>query len=138
MYLGLLVLKGTSISMSINLCLTVKVCPKFKFILYRVCVPTLRRQASSSSRRSGDSFEILDIPFDAHVLPGCGKRVECFLPVVCVADEDEINALVTSVVCQRHVCNIPLPVVGVSLARSSTTAKVVIGWAEANDSIVRI
>ena len=122
--------------MSINLCLTVKVCPKFKFILYRVYVLTSRRQASSSSRTSGDSFETLDIPFDAYVLPGRGKRVECFLPVVCVADEDEINALVTSVV---HVCNIPLPAVGVSLARSSTTAlKVVIGWAEGNDSIVSI
>jgi hypothetical protein len=101
-------------------------------------VLTLRRQASSCSRKSGDSFKTLDIPFDAHVLPGRGKRVECFLPVVCAADEDEINALVTSVVCQRHVCNISLPVVGVSLARSSTTAKVVIGWAEGNDSIVRI
>lgn len=70
------------------------------------------------------------MPFDAHVLPGRGKRVECLLPVVCVADEDEITDLMTSVVCQRYVCNISVPVVGVSLSKSSTIAKIVIGWTE--------
>ena len=72
----------------------------------------------------------LDIPFDAHCLPGRGKRVDCNLPVIGVADEDQIQALITSIVCQRHVLGISLPVVGISLSKYSTTASVVIGWNE--------
>jgi len=72
----------------------------------------------------------LDIPFDAHCLPGRGKRVDCNLPMIGVADEDQIQALMTSIVCQRHVLGISLPVVGISLSKYSTTASVVIGWNE--------
>jgi hypothetical protein len=82
---------------------------------------------------SEDSFVTLDIPFDAHVLPGHGKRVDCRLPVVCAAEEDVIDALVTSTVCQRHVWGISLPVVGISLSKSSSTAKLVVGWIQVDD-----
>ena len=95
----------------------------------------LRRLASTSST-SEDSFVTLDIPFDAHVLPGHGKRVDCQFPVVCAADEDVIDALITSTVCQRHVWGISLPVVGVSLSKSSSTAKVVVGWIQVDDTTV--
>ena len=81
-----------------------------------------------------DSFASLDLPLDAYVTPGRGKRVECCLPVVCAADEEDIEALVTSVVCQRHVWNISLPVVGISLSKSGTTAAIVIGWSEVDAS----
>ena len=91
------------------------------------------RRLASTSSVSEDSFVPLDIPFDAHVLPGRGKRVDCRLPVVCAADEDVIDALVTSTVCQRHVWGISLPVVGVSLSKSSSTAKLVVGWAQVDD-----
>ena len=74
------------------------------------------------------------MPLGAYVIPGRGKRVECCLPVVCAADEDEIESLVTSVVCQRYVWNMPIPVVGVSLSNTGTTAKVVIGWSEVDTS----
>jgi len=77
-----------------------------------------------------DPFATLDLPLGAYVLPGRGKRVECCLPVVCAADEDEIESLVTSVVCQRYVWRIPTPVVGVSLSKTGTTAAIVIGWSE--------
>lgn len=56
--------------------------------------------------------------------------MECSLPVVCAADEDEIESLVTSVVCQRYVWKIPIPVIGVSLSKTGTTATIVIGWSE--------
>ena len=49
--------------------------------------------------------------------------------MVCAADEDEIESLVASVVCQRHVWNIPIPVVGISLFKTGTTT-IVIGWSE--------
>ena len=60
---------------------------------------------------------MLDIPLDAHCLPGRGKRVDCNLPVIGVADEDEIQALMTSIVYQRHVLGISLPAVGISLSK---------------------
>ncbi len=89
---------------------------------------------AGSTFASDDSFVTLDISFDAHVIPGRGKRVDCCLPVVSAADEDEIHELVISVVCQRHAWNISLPVVGVSLSRSGTTSSIVIGWMEIGDS----
>ena len=88
----------------------------------------------ASGRLSTDSFVSLDLPLDAYVTPGRGKRVECCLPVVCAADEEDIEALVTSVVCQRYVWNISIPVVGISLSKSGTTAKIVIGWSEIDTS----
>jgi hypothetical protein len=54
--------------------------------------------------------------------------------VVCAADEDEIESLVTSVVCQRYVWNIAIPVVGVLLSMTGTTASIVVGWSEVDTS----
>jgi len=89
-------------------------------------------------RESYESYVTLDIPFDAHCLPGRGKHVDCNLPVIGVADEDQIQALMTSIVCQRHVLGISLPVVGISLSKYSTTASVVIGWNEVDGEQVLV
>ena len=75
-------------------------------------------------------FVTLDVSLDAHVIPGRGKRVDCLLPVVCAAQEDTIEALVTSVVCQRYVWKMSSPVLGISLSNRSTIARIVLGWAE--------
>ncbi len=56
--------------------------------------------------------------------------MDCLLPVVCAAQEDVVEALVTSVVCQRYVWKMSSPVFGISLSNRSTTARIVIGWAE--------
>jgi hypothetical protein len=71
------------------------------------------------------------------MLPGRGKRVDCRLPVICAADEDEIQDLVISTVCQRHVWGISLPVVGLLLPKTGTVTSIVIGWAtvENDDSV---
>ena len=89
--------------------------------------------ACNHSTSSEVSVDGVGIPLDAHILPGCGKRLNCLLPVVCVAPEHEIEALLTTVVCQRYVLNISLPVVGVSLPASGTTAKIILGWAEGKE-----
>ncbi|KAF5321574.1 hypothetical protein D9619_000678 [Psilocybe cf. subviscida] len=68
---------------------------------------------SAQSKESPPTF--LDIPLDGHVLPGRGHRTHCFLPVLCVADDHNINALVTAVTYQRFVWGIPLPTVGICL-----------------------
>jgi len=86
-----------------------------------------------SSSESKESLHPIEVPFDAHVLPGRGKRLNCLLPVVCAASEDEIEDLLTSVLCQRYILKISLPVVGVSLPRFGTTAKIVVGWTEENE-----
>ena len=92
--------------------------------------------AASESSPSDRPFEILQVPLDGHVTVGSGKRVDCRLPVVSAADEDEIEGLVTSVVCQRFVWNIPLPVIGFSLSASGSTAQLVVGWSECEEKIV--
>jgi len=88
----------------------------------------------ASGKPREDKFESLDLPFDAYVTPGRGKRVDCCFPVICAADEADIEALVTSVVCQRYVWNILIPVVGISLSKSATTAVIIIGWSEVDTS----
>ena len=77
-----------------------------------------------------DSFVTLNVSLDAHVIPGRGKRVDCLFPVVCAAQEDTVESLVTSVVCQRYVWKMSSPVFGISLSNRSTIARIVIGWAE--------
>jgi hypothetical protein len=83
-----------------------------------------------STFASDDSFVTLDISFNANLIPGRGKRVDCCLPV----DEDEIHELVISVVCQHHAWSIGLLVVGVSLSRSKTMSSIVVGWMEIGNS----
>lgn len=93
---------------------------------------------ANGSTPSERSFVALDIPSDSHMLPGRGKRVECHVPVICAADEDEIQDLVISTVCQHHVWGISLPVVGFSLPKTGTIASIVMGWAsiENDDSVM--
>jgi hypothetical protein len=53
-----------------------------------------------------------------------------FLPALCVADRNNINALVTAITYQRYVYGISLPAVGICLYKSSRSifARVVVGW----------
>ena len=94
---------------------------------------------STESKESLEELlEQIDVPLDAHVFPGRGRRLNCLLPIICAAAEDEIKDLVTSVLCQRFVLKIPYPVIGVSLPKGGSTAKIVIGWIEENsDGVVR-
>ncbi|KAF9525860.1 hypothetical protein CPB83DRAFT_858755 [Crepidotus variabilis] len=87
----------------------------------------------STSDASSESFVTLDYPLDAYITPGTGKRVDCKFPVVCAGDEDDIQDLVTSIVCQRHVWGLPTTVVGISLPKKGTHASLLIGWLELKD-----
>ncbi|KAF9481602.1 hypothetical protein BDN70DRAFT_919690, partial [Pholiota conissans] len=70
----------------------------------------------------------LDGPTGGHILPGSGRRVDCVLPVICVADNSNIRALVVSTVYQRYAWGIDFPVVGISIEDTGVIATVVIGW----------
>ncbi|KAF9525861.1 hypothetical protein CPB83DRAFT_858756 [Crepidotus variabilis] len=87
----------------------------------------------STSDASSESFVTLDYPLDAYITPGTGKRVDCKFPVVCAGDEDDIQDLVTSIVCQRHVWGLTTTVVGISLPKKGTHASLIIGWLETKD-----
>jgi hypothetical protein len=78
--------------------------------------------AKVSSTRS------INIPFDAHMLPGHGRRFYAIVPLLCVADEENIISLLSSVLYQRHVWGINEPVVGVVFSRTGTVGRVVLGW----------
>lgn len=86
--------------------------------------------AAGSSAKSKESPRAIELPFDAHILPGRGKWLNCLVPVVCAATEDEIHDLLTSVLYQRYVLNMTRPIVGISLPKFGTTARIIVGWTE--------
>ena len=74
------------------------------------------------------SMPSIDVPFDAHVLPGRGRRLCAILPLLCVADEANITPLMSSVLYQRYVWGIDDPVVGISFSKTGTIGRVLLGW----------
>ncbi|KAG7440399.1 uncharacterized protein BT62DRAFT_938077 [Guyanagaster necrorhizus] len=82
----------------------------------------------SSSTRS------LDMSFQAHVLLGKGRRMDAVLPVICIADRENIMALIASVAYQRRVWGIEEPIVGVILTKDGFSAQVILGWTNPPDT----
>ncbi|GBE81446.1 hypothetical protein SCP_0311750 [Sparassis crispa] len=79
----------------------------------------------TSQELSGPS---IDVPFDAHVLSGSGRRSFVVLPMICVADTDNIRSLVTSVAYQRRIWDIDEPVVGFEVSKFGTVARILLAW----------
>jgi hypothetical protein len=83
----------------------------------------------SESDSSSPRIPSLDVPFEAHILPGRGRRHRCApLPFFCVADSENIEDLMTSVACQRYVWGITQPVVGFELSDRGVEASLIISW----------
>ncbi|KAJ7077154.1 hypothetical protein B0H15DRAFT_569586 [Mycena belliarum] len=93
---------------------------------------------TSSSTTLSTEMEAIDIPLDAHILPGSGIHVSAALPLLCIADEDNMLDLMTSVACQRHVWGIPRPVVGFLHSKTASLAKLVLSWFDPATSTVHI
>ena len=70
----------------------------------------------------------IDVPFDAHVLPGRGRRFWAILPLLCVTDEASISSILSSVLNQQRVWGIFDPVVGVVFSEVGTVEQVLLGW----------
>ncbi|CAL1710271.1 unnamed protein product [Somion occarium] len=73
------------------------------------------------------------LPFDAHMILGRGVRSYLILPILVVADYDNIISLMASTLYQRHVCGIRDPVVGLAFAKYGTVAQVFLGWVSYTD-----
>ncbi|KAG1741780.1 uncharacterized protein EDB91DRAFT_1279845 [Suillus paluster] len=73
---------------------------------------------SADSDSCNGSLDSLDLPLQAHMLPGRGRCLSAVVPVLLVADARNIVPLLSSALYQRHVWGILQPVVG--LCCSST------------------
>ncbi|KAK0202211.1 hypothetical protein DFS33DRAFT_1386500 [Desarmillaria ectypa] len=87
----------------------------------------------SSPPSKASSTSSLDISFHAHVLPGRGRRIDAVLPIICIADRENIVPLICSVAYQRRVWGIDDPVVGIILPRNGFSAQVILGWIDPPD-----
>ena len=84
----------------------------------------------SASASSSSGASCIDVPLEAHVIPGRGRHLYVLLPFLCVADTNHIVDLMSSVACQRHVWGIPTPAIGFALSKSGTTATLVTSWVD--------
>ncbi|KAJ7263684.1 hypothetical protein B0H12DRAFT_1217397 [Mycena haematopus] len=94
--------------------------------------------SSSSSSDASSSIDGIDVPLDAHVIPGCGRHQYVLLPFLCIADANQIVDLMSSVACQRHVWGIPAPAIGFALSKSGTTATLVLSWMDLSTHRVHV
>ncbi|KAF5373354.1 hypothetical protein D9615_007363 [Tricholomella constricta] len=84
--------------------------------------------STSPSTKSVSTRNPILVPFCAHVIPGRGLRTDAVLPVISVAEEDEIQSLLTSVLYQRYVWGIEATAVGIAVSATGTVARVILGW----------
>ncbi|KAG2070359.1 hypothetical protein BDR04DRAFT_1118400 [Suillus decipiens] len=80
------------------------------------------------------SVDSLDLPLQAYMLPGRGRRLSAVVPVLLVADSRNIVPLLCSTLYQRHVWRIRQPVVGLCCSSSGTIAKAIFGWLDSDQS----
>ncbi|KAG5636472.1 hypothetical protein H0H81_007890 [Sphagnurus paluster] len=89
----------------------------------------------SSDTSLDDSVCSLDLPLCAYLLKGCGRRLAALVPVLAVGYAgNHIKSLVTSVLYQRYVCGVDLPLVGVEISATKTSGRVVFGWLEVDSA----
>ncbi|KAJ6451090.1 hypothetical protein C8R47DRAFT_1329775 [Mycena vitilis] len=92
----------------------------------------------SSTLASSNSPPSVDLPLEAHILPGCGRHHFVALPLLCCAGNDSITDLMCSVACQRHVWGINEPVVGFLFSPSGVSATLVLSWVDPITHIVHV
>ncbi|KAG2366678.1 hypothetical protein BDR07DRAFT_442141 [Suillus spraguei] len=89
----------------------------------------------SADSDSSDGFiESLDLPLQAHMLSGRGRRLSAVVPVLLVADSHNIVPLMCSTLYQRRVWGICQPVVGLCCSSTGTIAMAIFGWLDPDQS----
>ncbi|KAG2358622.1 hypothetical protein BDR07DRAFT_1611788 [Suillus spraguei] len=89
---------------------------------------------SADSDSSDGSVESLDLPLQAHMLSGRGRRLSAVVPVLLVADSYNIVPLMCSTLYQRRVWGIRQPVVGLCCSSTGTIATAIFGWLDPDQS----
>ncbi|KAG2354130.1 hypothetical protein BDR07DRAFT_1238791, partial [Suillus spraguei] len=89
----------------------------------------------SADSDSSDGFiESLDLPLQAHMLSGRGRRLSAVVPVLLVADSHNIVPLMCSTLYQRRVWGIRQPVVGLCCSSTGMIATAIFGWLDPDQS----
>ncbi|CAL1706020.1 unnamed protein product [Somion occarium] len=91
------------------------------------------KTAEEDTHPLSDDSSSLHVPFDAHILLGQGRRKSAEIPLVVVADSENIIPLITSALYQRYVWSVDEPVIGFEILRASTTVQVRLGWVVLDD-----
>jgi hypothetical protein len=89
---------------------------------------------SADSDSCDSSVDSLDLPLQAHMLLGRGRRLSAVVPVLLVADSHNIVPLLCSALYQRHVWGIHQPVVGLCCSSTGTIAMAIFGWLNSDQS----
>ncbi|KAG1723266.1 hypothetical protein EDB19DRAFT_2029127 [Suillus lakei] len=89
---------------------------------------------SADSDSCDGSVDSLDLPLQAHMLPGRGRCLSAVVPVLLVADSHNIVPLLCSTLYQRRVWGIHQPVVGLCCSSTGTTATAIFGWLDSDRS----
>jgi hypothetical protein len=84
--------------------------------------------STEESSSTESTLSSINVPFDAHMLPGHGRRYSAVLPIICVADGEYIAPLLASVLYQRRVWGIHEPAVGIAFPKTGTVGQIFLGW----------
>ena len=79
--------------------------------------------------------------FEAHFLaysPAATPPSICHIPVLCMANEEQLPVLMSSLLYQRRVWHISDPLVGVEFSKYDTTIRLFVGWLEDGLSFGRV
>ncbi|KAJ6572627.1 hypothetical protein B0H10DRAFT_2106578 [Mycena sp. CBHHK59/15] len=100
--------------------------------------PSVMEDDIESSHSSVTSTRSLDVVVEGHVLPGRGRHLDAFLPILCIADSDNIVPLMCSVACQRYVWGISDPVVGFLFSETRAVVRLVVAWIDPVTCVVHV
>ncbi|KAG2031074.1 hypothetical protein BDR03DRAFT_986662 [Suillus americanus] len=89
---------------------------------------------SADSDSCDSLLDSLDLPLQAHMLPGRGRHLSAVLPVLLVTDSHNIVPLLCSTLYQRHVWGIRHPEVGLCCSRTGTVATAIFAWLDSDQS----
>ncbi|KAK7062201.1 hypothetical protein R3P38DRAFT_3251543 [Favolaschia claudopus] len=103
--------------------------------------PTVRSDSffsASSSALSSNSDQSIDVSLNGHIFYGRGKHSFALLPFLCIADEENIIEVVSSVACQRFVWGISEPAIGFQFSPSGTAMKLVLAWVDSSSRVLHV
>lgn len=99
---------------------------------YEIYGPFSHIYDSEGDGTTSETESSIDLSIEAHVEAASGRRTRATLPIVFAADRDNIFSLSSSVLYQRRVWGIELPVVGVCVSSDSSVVRLCLSWLDAN------
>ncbi|KAK7013142.1 hypothetical protein R3P38DRAFT_3207920 [Favolaschia claudopus] len=92
----------------------------------------------SEGTQSSSSGESINVSLNGHIFQGQGRHLHALLPFLCIADEENIIEVVSSVACQRFVWGISEPAIGFQFSPSGTVMKLVLAWVDQSSRVLHV